>query len=216
MSSFVSDDPAGSGVEYRFKARPTTTADGDLAVSATYPTRMMVDVVAPVFATGGGNVDRLRFDPKAQMVRGWVFSSADEAGRAGESSFSVTVTRPAGSSTTATTLKCESGAAVIDGAPAPSASCPAAGASADEAGVFALPVPRGVLLQGDASATVSDVANVSAPSRFDMTMPTVSALPKTGGQAPIEWLRRALLAVVAVVFALSAALARRQFAAAAV
>ncbi|WEV64421.1 hypothetical protein [Bifidobacterium sp. ESL0732] len=211
--SVLSDaDDVGQGMSYVFRARLVTASDGnsDYAFSAG----KQADLVAPA-------VEGAAFNKQTRTVSGTVFSSGDtskQPNRVKETNFSVTVTWPTGSSSSSTTLTCDSGTASINGA-----TCPTSG-SGD--GTFTLPIPSGVLLKGNSQMQAKDVPatdeptsvgsgvpNVSSAVTFDTTMPVVTALPLTGGNAPTEWWHRILLpALVAGIAAFVVGARRRRLA----
>ncbi|WEV72108.1 hypothetical protein [Bifidobacterium sp. ESL0790] len=195
LSALVGEDDVGQGLSYVFRARLVTTSDGDS--SYAFSAGKQADLVAPTITDA-------KFNKGARTVTGVVWSgdATNQSNRVKETKFSVTVTWPAGSSTSSTTLTCTSGAASISGA-----TCPTSG-SGD--GIFTLPVPSGVLLKGDAQMRAKDSPaaseptlvgsgepNVSSVATFDSTMPVVTALPLTGGDAPSVWWRTWLLPVLA-------------------
>lgn len=210
MSALSDADDVGQGMSYVFRARLVTASNGDSDYA--FSTGKQADVVAPAVAGAS-------FDKNARTVSSSVWSSGDatkQSNRVKETNFSVTVTWPTGSSPVSTTLTCNSGTADVAGA-----TCPTSG-SGD--GTFTLPVPAGVLLEGDSQMTAKDAPvtaeptlvgsgepNVSSTVTFDTTMPVVTALPLTGGDAPADWWHRILLpALAAAAMVLLVDVARRR------
>ncbi|MDF7664296.1 BspA family leucine-rich repeat surface protein [Bifidobacterium sp. ESL0763] len=225
-TSFFDDDETGQGVSYAFKAKLTTTSDGDSTESTTYPTKT-VDVVRPSIETSPST---LVFDKRNRTVSGKVWSADGDyhqPSRLGESDFSVRIEWPAGSSPASTTLKCASGVASVDGVPSSAAAC-SSFASGPNAGMFKLPIPSGVRFFGTAELIAYDApaagtitqtgvgvdhpnASVSVP--LDLTVPRVTSMPLTGA----DWrslLRRylplALALAIAALISVRAAKWRRR------
>lgn len=212
MSALSDADHIGQGMPYVFRARLVTGSNGNS--DYVFSTGKSADVVAPA-------IEGAAFNKGARTVFGTVMSSGDttkQDQRVKETKFSVMVTWPTGSSTASTTLTCNSGTADI-----PGATCPVSG-SGD--GTFTLPVPSGVLLKGDSQMQAKDSPaadeptlvgtgepNVSTAATFDTTLPVVTALPMTGGNASSEWWHRILLpALVAGMTAIVVGARRRRLA----
>lgn len=168
VSDLAAADTVGKGLSYVFRARSTTSADGNSEYG--FSAGLKADVVAPAF-----KANSLKFDQNAGTVSGTVLSGdkATHSGAVAEQGDTVTVTWPTGS-TTASSI-----------------------AMTDSDGTFTVTIPAGVLLNGNASLTVKDAPasdvptltgtgspNVSAVSTLDVTAQTVSSLPMTGYTKP--------------------------------
>ncbi|MDF7665484.1 InlB B-repeat-containing protein [Bifidobacterium sp. ESL0745] len=212
MSALSDADHVGQGMSYVFRALLVTGSAGnsDYAFSAG----KQADVVAPVIAD-------TTFNKNARTVSGVVWSgdAIKQTSRVKETKFTVTVTWPTGSSTSSTTLTCTDGTASVSGA-----TCPTSGSGE---GTFMLPVPSdGVVLNGNSQMQAKDAPaaaeptlvgtgepNVSAAVTFDTTLPVVSSLPMTGGDAPTAWWHHILLpAIFAGMLAMVVGARRRRLA----